>query len=113
MGTSSNSLISSNTHSIVKFPQLFKKFLCITDLSQDSNKSHTSSLVVQFSSVAQSCPILCNPMDCSTPGLPVHHQLPEFIQTHVHRVGDAIQLSYPMLSPSPAFNPSQHRGRFQ
>ena len=69
---------------------------------------------VQFSSVAQSCPNLCDPMDCSTPGLPVHHQLPEFTQTHVHWVGDAIQLSHPLLSPSlPAFNFSQHLGLFQ
>ena len=65
---------------------------------------------VQFSSVAQSCPTLCNPMNHSTPGLPVHHQLPEFIQTHVHQVGDAIQPSHPLSSPSPpAPNPSQHR----
>ena len=53
----------------------------------------------QFSSVAQSCPTLCDPMNCSTPGLPVHHQLPGFTQTHVHRVSDAIQPSYPLLSP--------------
>ena len=56
---------------------------------------------VQFSSVAQSCPTLCDPMNRSTPGLPVHHQLPEFTQTHVHRVSDAIQPSYPLSSPSP------------
>ena len=56
---------------------------------------------VQFSSVAQSCPTLCDPMNRSTPGLPVHHQLPEFTQTHVHRVGDAIQPSHPLSSPSP------------
>ena len=63
----------------------------------------------QFSSVAQSCPTLCAPMNHSTPGLPVHHQLPEFTQTHVHRVGDAIQPSHPLSSPSPpAPNPSQH-----
>ena len=55
----------------------------------------------QFSSVAQSCPTLCDPMNCSTPGLPVHHQLPEFIQTHVLWVSDAIQPSHPLLSPSP------------
>ena len=67
-----------------------------------------------FSSVAQSCPTLCDPMNCSTPGLPVHHQLPEFTQTHVHRVGDAIQPSHPLLSPSPpAPNPSQHQSLFQ
>ena len=56
---------------------------------------------VQFSSVAQSCLTLCNPMNCSTPGLPVHHQHPEFTQTHVHQVGDAIQPSHPLSSPSP------------
>ena len=57
--------------------------------------------MVQFSSVAQSCPTLCDPMNRSTPGLPVHHQLPEFTQTHVHRVSDAIQPSHPLSSPSP------------
>ena len=69
---------------------------------------------VQFRSVAQSCLTLCNPMDCSTPGLPVHHQLPEFTQTHVHPTGDAIQPSPPLLSPSPpTFNFSQHQGLFK
>ena len=69
---------------------------------------------VQFSSVAQSCLTLCDPMNCSTPGLPVHHQLPEFTQTPVHRVGDAIQPSHPLPSPSPpAPSPSQHQGLFQ
>ena len=58
-------------------------------------------LSVQFSSVTQSCLTLCNPMNCSTPGLPVHHQLLEFTQTHVHRVSDAIQPSHPLVSPSP------------
>ena len=68
----------------------------------------------QFSSVVQLCPTLCDPMDCSLPGLPVHHQLPEFTQTHVHLAGDAIQPSHPLLSPSPpAFNLSQHQGLFQ
>ena len=71
-------------------------------------KRCSASLIVQFSSVTQSYPTLCDPMNCSTPGLPVHHQLLEFTQTHVHRVGDAIQLSHPLLSPSPpALNPSQ------
>ena len=65
-------------------------------------------------SVTQSCPTLCDPMNRSTPGLPVHHQLPEFTQTHVHRVSDAIQPSNPLLSPSPpAPNPSQHQSLFQ
>ena len=67
-----------------------------------------------FSSLAQSCLILCNPMNRSTPGLPVHHQLPEFTQTHVHRLRDAIQPSHPLSSPSPpAPNPSQHHSLFQ
>ena len=69
---------------------------------------------VQFNSVAQSCPTLCDPMNRSTPGLPVHHQLPEFTQTHVHQVSDAIQPSHPLSSPSPpARNPSQHQSLFQ
>ena len=55
----------------------------------------------QFSSVTQLCPTVCDPMNCSTPGLPVHHHLPEFTQTHLHRVCDAIQPSHPLLSPSP------------
>ena len=77
-------------------------------------KAMTNLSSVQFSSVTQSCPTLCNPMNCSTPGLPVHHQLPEFTQTHVRRVGDAIQPSHPLLSPSPpAPNPSQHQSLFQ
>ena len=70
---------------------------------------------VHFSSVAQSCPTLCDPMNCNTKtGLPVHHQLPEFTQTHAHQVDDAIQLSHPLLSLSPpAPNTSQHQGLFQ
>ena len=70
--------------------------------------------IYQFSSVAQSWPTLCNPMNHSSPGLPVHHQLPQFTQTHVHRVNDAIQSSHPLSSPSPpAPNPSQHQRLFQ
>ena len=69
---------------------------------------------MRFSSVAQSCPTLCDPMKRSTPGLPVHHQLPESTQTHVHRVGDAIQPSHPLSSPSPpALNLSQDQGFFK
>ena len=69
---------------------------------------------VQFSSVAQSCPTLCDPMNRSTPDFPVHHQLPEFTQTHVHPVRDAIQPSHPLSSPSPpAPNPSQQQSLFQ
>ena len=69
---------------------------------------------IQFSSVAQSCRTLCDPMNRSTPGLPVHHQLPESTQTHAHRAGDAIQPSHPLSSPSPpTFNHSQHQGLFK
>ena len=76
-------------------------FLLVSD-------SSSFCLIVQFSSVAQSCPTLCDPMNRSSPVLPVHHQLPEFTQTHLHQVGDAIQPSHPLPSPSPpAPNPSQ------
>ena len=68
---------------------------------------------VHFSSVAQLCMTLCHPMDCSMPGFPVHHQLWDFTQTHVCRVGDALQPSHPLSSPSPAFNLSQHQGLLQ
>ena len=69
---------------------------------------------VQFSSVTQLCLILCDPTDCSTPGFPVHHQTLELTQAHVHRVGDAMQLSHPLSSPSPpTFNLSQHQGLFK
>ena len=74
----------------------------------------TDSVEIQFSSVAQLCPTLCDPMNCSTPGLPVHHQLPELTQTHIHGVGDAIQPSHPLSSPSPlTFNLSHHQGLFK
>ena len=77
-------------------------------------KSEQGIISVQFSSVTQSCLTLCDPMNHSTPGLPVHHQHLEFTQTHVHRVGDAIQLSHPLSFPSPpALNPSQHQSLFQ
>ena len=70
--------------------------------------------IPQFSSVTQSCPTLCNPVDCSIPGFPIHHKLQELAQMHVHWVSDAIHPSHPLLSPSlPAFNLSQHQGRFQ
>ena len=78
-------------------------------------KSKLSFSLKTFSSVQSLSRVrLCDPMNCSTPSLPVHHQLPEFTQTHVHRVGDAIQPSHPLLSPSPpTFNLSQHQGFFQ
>ena len=87
-------------------------------LNTKLRKSHSITFAifssVQFSSVTQSCLTLCDPMNRSMPGLPVHHQLPEFTQTHVHRVGDAIQPSHPLSSPSPpAPNPSQHQTLFQ
>ena len=79
----------------------------------DLRRNH-ETVSVQFSSVAQSCLTLCDPMNRSTPGLPVNHQLPEFTQIHVHRVSDAIQPSHPLSSPSPpAPNPSQHQSLFQ
>ena len=74
-------------------------------------KRYSTSVII--CSVTQLCPTLCDPMDCSTPGLPVLHHLPEFAQTHVHSVSDAIQPSHPLLSPSPsAFSLSQHQGIF-
>ena len=80
----------------------------------EARKINILLATVQFSSVAQSGPTLCSPMNRSTPGLPVHHQLPEFTQTHVHQEGDAIPPSHPLSSPSPpAPNPSHHQGLFQ
>ena len=79
-----------------------------------NNVKYICETSVQFSSVTQSCLSLCDPMNLSTPGLPVHHQLPEFTQIHAHLVGDATQPSHPLSSPSPpAPNPSQHQGLFQ
>ena len=93
---------------ITKFP-LWYLFKCFSFSATDISFSLT-----QFSSVAQSCPTLCSPMNRSTPGLPVHHQLPESTQTHVHQVGDAIQPSHPLLCPSPpVLNLSQHQGLFK
>ena len=80
----------------------------------ETKKIHMICSSVQLSSVSQSCLTLCDPMNHSMPGLPVHHQLLEFTQTHVHQVGDAIQTSHPLSSPSPpALNPSQHQDLFQ
>ena len=79
-----------------------------------SNTHKSVAFLSQFSSVAQSCPTLCNLMNCNTPGLPIHHQLTEFTETHVRLVSDAIQPSHPLSSPSPpAPNPSQHQSLFQ
>ena len=76
-----------------------------------SDLAHTHS--VQISSVTQSCLTLCDPMNCSTPGLPIYHQIVEFTQTHVHWVSDAIQPSHPLSSPFPSLNLSQHQGLFK
>ena len=85
-----------------------------TTICKRMKLEHFLTPSVQFSSVAQSCRTLYDPMNCSTPGLPVHHQLPKFTQTHVHWVSDAIQSSHPPSSPSPpAPNPSQHQSLFQ
>ena len=94
---------------------LFKIYKLEVICSQSSSFFFFFGLTdIQFSSVAQSCPTLCDPKIRSMPGLPVHHQLPEFTQTHVHRVSDAIQPSHPLASPSPpAPNPSQHQRLFQ
>ena len=81
--------------------------------SMGSQRDKTEATLVQFSLVAQSCMTLCDPMDCRMSDLPVHHQPPELAQTHVHRVGDAIQSSHPLSPPSPAFNLSQHQGLFK
>ena len=90
------------------------KLITWTTALSNSMKLWAMPCSVQFNSVAQSCPALCDSMNHSTPGLPVHHHLPEFTQTHVHRVGDAIQPSHPLSSPSPpAPNPSQHQGLFK
>ena len=86
----------------------------VTDFILGGSKISGDGDSVQFSSVAQSCPTLCDPMNRSMPGLPVYHQLLKFTQTHVHRVSDAIQPSHPLWSPSPpAPNPSQHQSLFQ
>ena len=88
-------------------------------VKMSSNHTQTSSYIrgtewsVQFSSVTQSCLSLCYPMDCRSPGFPIHHQFPELAQTHVHRVDDAVKPFHPLLSPSPAFSRLQHHGLFQ
>ena len=91
----------------------FSTLLFVMRTPQHCFNDYHGSGSPQFSSVSQSCLTLCDPMNCSTPGLPVHHQLLEFTQTHVHWVGGAIQPSHPLSSPSPpAPNPSQHQGLF-
>ena len=97
--------------------QFFSTLWIVTSQAPPSmgfSRQEYCSVHFQFSLVTQLCPTLCNPMNRSMPGLPAHHQLPEFTQTHVHRVSDAIQPSHSLLSPSPpAPNPSQHQSLFQ
>ena len=100
----------------IKFPT----FIGSQRKQENSRKTSTSTSLttltplIMFSSVTQSCPTLCDPMNHSTPGFPIHHQLPESNQTHVHWVGDDIQPSHPLSSPSPpALNLSQHQGLFK
>ena len=100
-------VFSSESVLRIRWPKYWS--FCISPFNE-----YSGLISFQFSSVAQSCPTLCDPMNYSTPGLPVHHQLPEFTQAHVHQVGDAIQPSHPLLSPSPpALNPSQHQSLSQ
>ena len=98
-----------------KWPPVFIFYGCITNYHKVSSLTKRGWFCFsQFSSIAQWCPTLCDPVDCSTLGFPVRHQLLEMAQTHVHWVSDAIQPSHPLLSPSPlAFNLSQHQGLFQ
>ena len=92
----------------------FRRSQVVSEADSDNKWVQLLSIAsVQFSSVAQSYPTLCIPMNHSTPGLPVHHQFLESTQTHVHRVNDAIQPCHPLSSPSPALNLSQHQGLFQ
>jgi len=94
------------------FPNLETNKICMPLIK--SNNKICKQKFHQFSSVTPSCPTLCDPMNRSTPSFPVHHQLPEFTQTHIHRVSDTIQPSHPLLSPSPpASNRSQHQSLFQ
>ena len=105
-----NLLMSCHT---IQFYNLFWSEVGFKVFSTSTSQIPTNKNAVQFSSVAQSCPTLCDPMDYSIPGLPVHHQLPEFTQTHLHWFGDTIQPSHPLSSPSPpAFNLSAS-GSFQ
>ena len=106
---------SGQISSLVLFWVAHETFLNIDRLTGTYELSlNRKKRSVQFSSVSQWCLTLCDPMNHSTPGLPVHHQLPEYTQTHVHRVGDAIQPSHPLSSPSPpAPSPSQHQSLFQ
>ena len=109
---------SSDFLYIRKINYLTFVFISMLNSALSLDWGHQESLeclnIYIFSSVTQLCLTLCDPMDCSTPGFPVHHQLPEFAQTHVHRDGDAIQPFHPLSPPSlPAFNLFQHQGLFK
>ena len=110
----------SQSFCVIKFYSSIKEIMKTSDVDIRKGQKECPLLVfsnyipIQFSSFVQSCSTLCNPMNCSTPGFPVQRQLLELIQTHVHWVGDDIQPSHPLLSPSPpAFNLSHHQGLFQ
>ena len=101
-------------HAVIQGVAKSRTRLNWTELNWTEGSCNLPSIICQFSSVTQSCLTLCDPMNGSTPGLPVHHQLPEFTQTHVHWVGDAIQPYHPLSSSSPpASNPSKQQGLFQ
>ena len=107
-------LSSGSSTKWFKIDNMLTRLVLKTDKRLEEVMWWDKPLVLLFSSVAQSCLTLCDPMNRSTPGLLVHHQLPEFTQTHVHWVGDAIQPSHPLSSPSPpAPNPTQHQDLFQ
>ena len=107
LGSKTNRVFAESSRDQLGSSQCSSLFCLLLWLGPSSSSSNSSS-------VTQSCPALCNPMNHGMPGLPVHHQLLEFTQTHVHRVGDAIQPSHPLSSPSPpAPNPSQHQSLFQ
>ena len=113
LGSGCSSWLLDSTHyiSILSFPEAY----CRGQLSCDGLMAEIFfTYWYQFSSVSQSCPTLCKPMDSSMPGLPIHHQLQEFTRTHIHWVSDVIQPSHPLLSPSPpTFNLSEHQGLFK
>ena len=103
------SLLSTSKCPLLRSPLTASSKLIFTVIVLSVFACFFCRISVQFRSVAQLCLTLCDPMDCSTPGFPVHHQLPELTQTHVHRVGDAIQPSHPLSSPSSALNRSSIR----